>query len=87
MLNAVHMAARAWTSVSRKTVMNCFKKALGTPKLAESINTDDFLNEVPIPQNMSADVFYNRSLEVFDTLHAFSCTAYLVTPLDLVTFF
>ena len=26
-------------------------------------------------------------LEVFDTLYAFSCTAYLVTPLDLVTFF
>ena len=26
-------------------------------------------------------------MEVFDTLYAFSCTAYLVTPLDLVTFF
>ena len=60
MLNAVHMAARAWTSVSRKTVINCFKKALGSPKLAESINSDDFLTEVPIPQNMSADVFYDQ---------------------------
>ena len=25
--------------------------------------------------------------EVFDTLYVFSCTAYLVTPLDLVTVF
>ena len=61
-LDAIHLAASAWKSVSKSAIINCFRKGLGNDQVQESVHERfaDVLSEVPTPPEMSREIFESQ---------------------------